>query len=92
VILDVLPRLAPGVVVHVHDIYLPFEYPRGFAETFGLYWAEQYMLQAFLSMNEHYEILLGNVALGRLRGEAFFPHVPAWALPGGGSAMWLRRT
>ncbi len=28
IILDVLPRLAPGVIVHFHDIFLPFEYPR----------------------------------------------------------------
>jgi hypothetical protein len=25
---EVLPRLAAGVLVHVHDVFYPFEYPR----------------------------------------------------------------
>ena len=91
VVLDVLPRLAPGVIVHVHDVYLPFEYPRGFAESFGLYWAEQYLLQAFLSMNAGYEVLLANVALGRLRTEELRARLPPGRLELGGSAMWIRR-
>jgi hypothetical protein len=91
IVLDVLPRLAPGVVVHVHDIYLPFEYPRGFAEAFGLYWAEQYMLQAFLSKNPGYEVLVANVALGRLRGEELRARLPATTQDFGGSSIWLRR-
>ncbi len=57
VILDVLPRLARGVVVHVHDIFLPCEYPKGFFEK-RLFWSEQYLLQAFLSQNPHWTIML----------------------------------
>ncbi len=91
VVLDVLPRLAPGVVVHVHDIFLPFEYPRGFAEAFGLYWTEQYLLQAFLSMNPGYEVLFANAALTGLRAEALAERLPA-GTPPGGSAFWMRRT
>ena len=51
IVLQLLPLLAPGVVVHFHDIYLPYEYPRYLAHDYGLYWAEQYLLQAFLAMN-----------------------------------------
>ena len=35
IVLDVLPRLAPGVTVHFHDIFLPYEYPRGWLEDTG---------------------------------------------------------
>ena len=51
IVLDVLPALAPGVLVHVHDIFLPYEYPRRWLEESGFFWAEQYLLQAFLVDN-----------------------------------------
>jgi hypothetical protein len=42
---DVLPSLPPGVLVGIHDIYLPDDYPEGFLE---LWWSEQYLLAAWL--------------------------------------------
>ena len=92
IVLEVLPRLAPGVAVHVHDVFLPFEYPEGFAAAFGLYWAEQYLLQAFLSMNRGYEVLFANAALERLRTSEQREQLPPGTPAGGGSAFWLRRT
>jgi hypothetical protein len=58
--LDVLPRLNPGVIVHIHDIGLPYEYPRTYAinESFRQFWTEQYLLQSFLCFNSEFEILL----------------------------------
>lgn len=41
--LEVLPALAPGVVVHVHDVYLPYDYP---PQAEGLLYNEQYLLAA----------------------------------------------
>lgn len=43
--LDVLPVLPPGVLVGIHDVYLPDDYPQGFLE---LWWSEQYVLAALL--------------------------------------------
>lgn len=61
-ILDVLPRLRSGVIVHVHDVNLPFEYEREYAAgqdgTFRRLWTEAYLLQAFLACNRDFEILL----------------------------------
>lgn len=58
--LEVMPMLAPGVIVHVHDISLPYEYARVYATNpaFRQFWTEQYLLQAFLSCNDHFEVLL----------------------------------
>ena len=58
--LDVLPRLAPGVIVHIHDIGLPYEYPKVYFtnQAFRVFWTEAYLLQAFLSLNPYFEILL----------------------------------
>lgn len=53
---EILPRLAPGVLVHVHDISLPKPYPRTYFDQ-RLYWNEQYLLQAFLAFNSRFEVL-----------------------------------
>jgi len=55
--LEILPRLAPGVIVHVHDIFLPAEYPQHWIKKNHRFWNEQYILQAFLSFNPTFEIL-----------------------------------
>lgn len=43
--LEVLPRLKPGVLVHVHDVYLPFDYPADIADR---YYSEQYLLACYM--------------------------------------------
>ena len=92
IVLDVLPTLAPGVVVHFHDIWLPFEYHRDLVATLGANWSEQYLLQAFLSGNPEWEVLLGNAALARERREVVAGLFPEWEPerehP---SAFWIRR-
>ena len=46
--LEVLPRLKPGVFVHIHDIYLPYDYPQFMCDRF---YSEQYLLAAFILAN-----------------------------------------
>ena len=58
--LEVLPRLKPGVIVHVHDIFLPFEYRRDWVMEEFRFWTEQYLLQAFLTFNSEFEVLMAN--------------------------------
>ena len=43
--LDILPGLPPGVMVGIHDICLPFDYPEAYVD---LYWSEQYLLAVYL--------------------------------------------
>ena len=91
IVLDVLPRLQLGVLVHFHDIFLPWEYPRKWAEDYGLYWAEQYLLQAFLSLNSGYEVVCALYALARRYPERLRELVGSWrdgVVPG---AFWVRR-
>jgi hypothetical protein len=56
-ILEILPRLSKGVYVHIHDIFLPYEYPEPWLKEQKWFWAEQYLLQAFLQFNETFEIV-----------------------------------
>jgi hypothetical protein len=88
--LEVLPRLNPGVIVHVHDIFLPFEYRRHWVLDEFRFWTEQYLLQAFLTFNSEFEVLLANYYLSRYHKEhlrAAFPDLPCWI----GGSFWMRR-
>ncbi|MEV6841446.1 class I SAM-dependent methyltransferase [Streptomyces sp. NPDC051133] len=55
-VLEVFPRLAPGVIVHMHDIYLPYDYQCDLLDSV-LHWAETSLVRAFLTHNEHADIL-----------------------------------
>jgi hypothetical protein len=56
--LDVLPALPAGVIVHVHDIYLPADYPQFMCDRF---YSEQYGLAAFLLANpQRYHTIMPN--------------------------------
>ena len=92
-ILKVLPRLKPGVVIHFHDIFLPFEYPRDWIINKKIFWNEQYLLLAFLMFNQEFEVLLSNrLVLGRhgkeMREALAFLTDENWR---GASSLWLRR-
>lgn len=91
-VLEILPRLAPGVIVHFHDIFLPFEYPRLWVIDQNRSWNEQYVVQAFLAMNPGYEVLFGAAFAGATcrpeLDEVFGADSPAAR---GGCSLWLRR-
>ena len=55
-ILEVLPRLQKGVIVHFHDIFLPYDFQRDVCQTF-LHWAETSLLHAFLIGNKRVKVL-----------------------------------
>ena len=85
--LEVLPRLRRGVLVHIHDIGFPFEYPREWVVE-GRSWNEAYVLRAFLSFNERFRIELWNGSLRALRPSAF-AGCPNFR---GGSQIWISST
>jgi hypothetical protein len=55
--LEILPRLNRGVIVHIHDVFLPIEYPKEWVLRLHFFWNEQYLLQAFLAFNDAFEVL-----------------------------------
>lgn len=56
---EILPKLSKGVLLHLHDIFLPAEYPKKWVLKKYLFWNEQYLLQAFLTFNGVFEVLWG---------------------------------
>lgn len=63
-IFRVLPVLPSGVLVHFHDIYLPYSYPRSNLEQHKRFWNENYVLGAYLAKNKEWDILVSNCTLG----------------------------
>ena len=55
--LEILPILREGVIVHVHDIFSPRDYPRAWVVDELRLWNEQYLLEAFLSHNHDWEVI-----------------------------------
>lgn len=90
---EVLPRLSPGVVIHVHDIALPRDYPQEWVFA-GRAWNEQYLVHAFLAFNSAFRIVLGVSWLSVNRPEVLAAVLPDY--PGGygdgGASLWIQRT
>jgi predicted O-methyltransferase YrrM len=91
VMLEVLPELRRGVLVHVHDVFLPYEYPRAFFEN-HCHWQEQYLLQALLTENPNFEVLFPSAAVARERPDLISGLMPQHQPPFGPGAFWIRRT
>ncbi len=90
IVLDLLPLLAPGVIVHFHDVFLPFPYSRAHLED-AHFWNEQYLLQAFLAENESWEILIGAQAVARAYPERLAAVIPSFAHGASPGSFWIRR-
>jgi hypothetical protein len=89
---EVLPRLAPGVIVHVHDIFLPYDYPEAWVRE-GRSWNENYLMHSFLLYNSAFEILFGSMYMMNLQPAVVVEAFPGWPhhASSGGGALWLRR-
>ncbi len=90
-VLDVLPSLASGVVVHFHDVFLPAEYPRSWILDHHRFWNEQYLLQAFLAFNSEFEVLLATGALHSLRPHLLRRAFRRYVEGVQPASLWLRR-
>ncbi len=55
--LQLLPRLNHGVIVHIHDIFSPRNYPKQWLQDEVRFWNEQYLLEAFLTENNNWKII-----------------------------------
>jgi hypothetical protein len=90
--LDVLPELPPDVLVGVHDIYLPDDYPAAFL---GAWWSEQYTLAALLLAQPAWlRVALPTFYVSRRR-DVVAPLDALWSRPSldgvlrHGTTMWL---
>lgn len=87
--LQVLPRLAQGVLIHSHDVFLPFEYPKPWVLEEERAWNEQYLLHALLMHSQGLRILFSSTC-----GHKIFPDRVAsvFGKPMKGGSLWMEKT
>ena len=61
--LHILPSLPSGVIVHIHDVFYPFEYPRQWLLREVRAWNEAYLVDMMLTYGNGYEVLFFNHAM-----------------------------
>ena len=92
--LDILPRLKPGVWVHVHDVFFPQDYPAAWLIDKRLAFNEQYLLEAFLAFNRSFAVRAAAFWLAADHAADVQPLVPApWPAAGdhGRGSFWMQR-
>ena len=87
---SLLPLVPDGTLLHIHDIYLPFEYSEDIAITRGWPWGEQYIVAALLAHDERWEVLWPGYYLHRTLPE-FSRHFP-FLKENYAQSLWLRRS
>lgn len=91
--LEVVPSLAPGVLVHVHDVFTPRDYPAEWILRDRRLWNEQYLVEALLSHSSRLQVVLALNYLHHHHPEALHAACPVLAAeaaeqePG---SLWLR--
>lgn len=89
---EVLPRLAHGVRVHVHDIFLPHDYPPDWVIDENRSWNEQYVLRALLMHSAAFHVVFGcSYAYHRFPEEVRQALNVASGRAFGGSSFWIER-
>jgi hypothetical protein len=89
---EIIPRLAPGVMVHVHDAFVPGDYPEEWVlEGWG--WNEVYLLHSFLAFNSEFEIVAGMKYMTNFHPDVVTEAFPGWITTkaAGGASLWFRR-
>jgi predicted O-methyltransferase YrrM len=88
IMFEILPVLKPGVMIHFHDVFYPFEYPKSWVFA-GHNWNEDYLLKAFLMYNTTFEIRLFSEYIHRFHPQGF-AKMPLTALNFGGN-LWIEK-
>ncbi|CCH96639.1 MULTISPECIES: class I SAM-dependent methyltransferase [Microcystis] len=87
--LQVYPRLKTGVLVHIHDIFFPYDYPIEWNLKESRYWNEQYFLETFLQFNKKFQVLASLSMVSYYKSSVFLDNINAYneeRLPG---SFWM---
>ncbi len=86
----VLPALPAGVLIHIHDIFFPFEYPASWIVDENRSWNEAYLLRAFLLFNPVFQVIYFSDWIYKCRRELFATSMPLCVQHRGGS-IWIEK-
>jgi hypothetical protein len=88
-----IPNVAVNTLVHFHDIFTPYDYPKQWMVEQKRFWNEQYLFESFVAFNDSFRIecplnyLFRNGALKQLSEIVNAPKLAAAS----GAAIWLKR-
>lgn len=98
IVFEILPRLKPGVFVHFHDLFYPFEYPEDWVLNVKRSWNELYLLRAYLACNPSYKIIFFNSYLQQVHMDVLKNNFSSFhtmckenPISLGGGSLWLQR-
>jgi len=92
ILFQILPRLKSGVLIHFHDIHYPFEMPEDWVLNRKWFWNENYLLRAYLTDNEKYEIINFNSYLQHEFRDWFKQNMPDCLIGElDTGSIWLRK-
>jgi hypothetical protein len=86
---NILPALKAGVLIHFHDIFWPFEYPKEWLRE-GRAWNESYFLRTFLQFNNTFEIVYFNSFMGMFHADIISDKLPL-CLKDTGASIWIKK-
>jgi hypothetical protein len=89
ILFEIIPRLKPGVMIHIHDVFYPFEYPQEWLRK-GWVWNEQYLLRAFLQFNRAFVIRLFSSFMIENERQWFAENMPE-CLKNPGGCIWISK-
>ena len=87
--LKIMPEIATEVIVHTHDVSLPFGMPKHWALDKQIYWTEQYLLYAYMLDNPKVEVLFGSTYVNKRMPDVMRTLMDG-KFPGGGGSLWYR--
>lgn len=86
--LRLLPRVRRRIIVHSHDIFLPFGMPQRWVLDLQISWTEQYLLLALLIDNPRAKVLYGNAYHGTFNRKEL-DNMMGGKYPSGGGSLWF---
>ena len=87
---NVIPKLPSGVIIHIHDIFLPYDYPRSWVMETTWNFNEQYLIQSILMLSNSFEVLWPGYYLQQTKKKdfaAYFPNLKER----NAQSLWIRR-
>jgi predicted O-methyltransferase YrrM len=88
ILFEILPILQSGVLIHFHDVFYPFEYPKDWVFR-GFSWNEDYFLKAFLMYNDKFQIKIFSEYLHLYYKESFKDLPLSYKNTGGN--LWIEK-
>ncbi len=90
-ILEILPKMKSGSLIHWHDIVFPQEYPENWIRSGQQFWNESYMLQAFLSFNSAFKIIWASKYLQTFENKLLETEFPFYTSKHNLTSLWVKR-